>query len=189
MSDVGGLQLLPSQKKRINFSALGGNNTLFTVAVGLLIAVGIVFGILKYLTNKTITSIDVIDAEIGEIHKARDKTQEERLLNFDQQAQSTKALLRSHTVWVDGFGDFQKLIEPRISFISLSADATKRTFLFHALADGYSTVAKQIASLYRSDLLSDITLNKASDVGNGRVDFTMELKFKQNHFLIKDSNE
>ncbi|MEK7616162.1 MAG: hypothetical protein AAB420_03075 [Patescibacteria group bacterium] len=184
----GDLQLLPTRKKGFRLGSFLGENTSLSIALVVFVVLVVVWGVLQLMTNKTISSIERIDDQLADIHARRDKNQEEKLLNFERQVHATETLLSSHTVWVNGLREVQKLIEPRVTFLSLSADATKRTYVFHAVADSYSTVAKQIASFYRSDVMSDVTLDKVGLAGNGRVEFTMKLVFQPNHFLLKKAS-
>ena len=184
MADAGGLQLLPSQKKHINFRVLTGGNKLVTFSILVVILLGCAYGVIKYYKNKTLTEINTIDVQIEAIYKSRNKTEEEKLNNFQKQLAMTRSLLQSHTTWSVGFRAMEQIIEPRVKFTSLTADASKKLYSFNASADGYTTVAKQIAAFYRSDAISDVRLNNVSASGTGGVDFTLDVTFHPNKFLL-----
>src|SRR3989344_5242402 len=186
MSDIGGLQLLPTQKRKFSIGKFTGNNLLLSIAFLLLISMGVIYSVLYSYTNKTLDSIDNIDTELAAIYESRDKAQEEKLANFKQQTDSMKTLLVSHVAWVDGFQRINGLIEPRVTLMSLSADSQKRTYTFNAVADSYSTVAKQISSFYKSPDVSDIVLNSIKIGQGGKVEFSMVLNFKPDHFLFNN---
>ncbi len=174
MSDLGGLQLLPSQKRTYSLH-MQGNSRLLLVAFILLTVLGVVYGVTLVLSRQAQRKVTDTEQSIEAIYKKRDKAGEEKLLNFQKQLDATRALLQNHVTWSKGFTGIQKLIEPRMKFSSLQADSEKRTYSFHALADSYSTVAKQIAVLYASTLVQDVRVSTISITPNGQVDVTMEL--------------
>src|SRR3989344_563109 len=185
MSDIGGLQLLPTQKRKINFDSLTGSNKFLAFSIVIFLVWIILFFIFRSMANGAIASVAQIDSDIATIHKTRNKPQEEQLVNFQNQIGSIKALLKSHTVWVSGLRDVQGMIDPRVTFSTLSADSVKRTYTFNAVADSYATVARQVASFYRSEAISNVVLSKVGVAQTGKVEFTIELTFKPDHFLMK----
>jgi hypothetical protein len=178
MGDIGGLQLLPTQKRRFSLFGFAGGNRLFALALLILVLLGIGYGVLKWYTSRVMVSIEGLDANLDTIHRTRDKAQEEKLTSFERQLATTQKLLASHLASVDSLYSLQKLIQPQVTFRSLSADAAKRTYEFHAVTNSYSTVAKQIAAFYRSDRVADIKLTNVQAGQHGTVEFTMGLTLK-----------
>ncbi|MEK7583474.1 MAG: hypothetical protein AAB483_03700 [Patescibacteria group bacterium] len=174
MSDAGGLQLLPSQKKSLNLH-LPGNSRLLLLAVALLVVLGAAYGIATAMNSRTTDKITAAEQQISAVLKQRNKADEEKLLNVQKQLAATRSLLKSHTQWSASFVGIQNLIEPSMKFLSLQVDAEKRTYSFHALAASYTAVAKQVAALYGSPLVKDVRVSKISVTPDGQVDVTMEL--------------
>lgn len=150
-----------------------------------MLLLGIAYSIVMYLKNEALSAVADVDKEIALIYKSRDKAEEEKLLNLNKQLTTTKSLLQAHTAWSVGFNDIQTKIEPRVRFMSLSVDAAKKSYDFHAVADSYTTVARQVAAFYRTDSISDIKLDKVAITGNGSVEFNMQLTFLPEKFLLK----
>ena len=190
MGDIGGLQLLPSQKKRFSLGNFSGSNKLLGVGCALALLGIIFFVVFAILLGSTKKSIAVRDEEIMQIYATRDKKQETQILDFQKQLTTLRSLLGSHIVWSDGLQRVQALIQPRVAFTSFAADATARTYRFRAVADSYATVAKQIAAFYGYPGISNVALPQVGISTNGLIEFTVELAFQPEHFLLpRPSNE
>ncbi len=175
MGDLGGLQLLPSQKRSYAALRVQGKSRLLLIAFMLLLVLGVAYVVMLVVANQVQSNVAATEQNILAIYKKRNKTDEEKLLNFQKQLGTTRTLLQAHTIWSAGFIGIQKLIEPRMKFLSFQADTDKHSYSFHAVADSYTTVAKQIAALYGSALVQDVRVSAISAVANGQVDVTMEL--------------
>ncbi|MDO8583644.1 MAG: hypothetical protein Q7R83_00500 [bacterium] len=174
MSDLGGLQLLPSQK-RAHAVRLQGNNRLLALAIVFFVLLGISYGVFRVLATSARSSVADTEKSISALYAKRQKVDEEKLLNFQKQLGTMRALLKSHTAWSTGFIGIQKLIEPRMKFLSLEADRAKQSYSFHAVADTYTTIARQVAAFYGSELVKDVSVSTISVTNDGQVDVTMQL--------------
>lgn len=174
MSDLGGLQLLPSQKRTYSLH-VQGNSRLLLIAFIFLIALAIAYGSIRIASDRAEDKVTDVEKSIMAIYKKRDKAAEEKLMSFQKQLTTTRELLQAHTTWATGFVGIQKLIEPRMKFSSLEADSDKRSYRFQAMADSYATVAKQIAIFYGSPLIQDVKIGTINGALKGQVDVTMEL--------------
>ena len=183
MSDIGGLQLLPSQPKKISFGLIVKNKSMLT-AIVLFICLIISYVVGLLIQNSIAKDISEIDANIAVIHQARNKEEEEKLKNFKAQLVTMGALMKDHIAWSGGFANLQKLILPQITFSGLKADSKKRTVSFVATADSYTTVAKQVASFYGTDMISDVRFSRVGMSQRGGIDFDMEVTFKPDVFLF-----
>ena len=175
MTDAGGLQLLPSQKKHFGFSFLSGKSILFPVALAFVIVIAIGYMIVRSMISSTMTSLGGFDAKIVAVHADRKKDQEETITNLNKQLSTARTLLKAHVQWSKELQLVQKLIQPRVKFTSLEADPRKRTYRFNARADSYATVARQIAAFYASPAISDVSLSGVKNSGVGAVEFTMQI--------------
>ena len=189
MADIGGLQLLPSQKKNFSFSSLSGRSVLFVVSIILFLIVAVVYFFIRYYIGSTTSSIQKTEDELSAIYQARDKAKEVKLFNLSKQLATTGTLLRSHVYWSAGFQAISKLIERDVTLTTLDVDSAKKTYSFHALARNYATVARQIASFYSNSAITNVALGKVGIAGNGNVDFVMTLTFKPDIFLFQQTNQ
>jgi len=76
-------------------------------------------------------------------------------------------------------------VEPQIQFKTIGADVLGKKIVITALASNYTTVARQIASFYTLDSITDVVLNKVQSQPGG-VELSMQLFFDPNRLLIKD---
>lgn len=184
MADIGGLQLLPETRKKIEIRMPGQNKPLLW-ALLLLFLVFVAYGVLFFYNQSNMSNIDAIDQQISSIEKSRDRKQEAKLLDFNNQLAVVNPLLANHLIWSDAFVRIQGLVLPQVQFVNLNADYVSHKLVFKALAANYTVVARQIASFYGDAALTDVSLNKISSLPTGRVEMTMQITFDANKFLIK----
>ncbi len=184
MPNVGGLQLLPETRKKIEVHVPGQNRLVVLSLVFVLLIAGLYLGLMFY-NNSILSSIAQTDEQLAALENSRDKKLEQKLLDLRGQLAVVGPLISSHSFWSQGFTKIQNLVQPQVQFKSISADGTAAKIIFQATAANYTTIAKQIAAFYADDSIADIILNKASSLPTGRVDFTMQLIFNPNKFLMK----
>ena len=184
MGDIGGLQFLPTQKKEFSWNAFSGKSILFVISLALIAVLGIAYMFLHFKTSSAMEDIGTLDGKLEAIYSARDKKQEEELLGLNKQLGTTRSLLQAHIYWSQGLGELQNMIEPRVRFTTLNATIDKHTFIFHAFADNYATVARQIAAFYQNENITNVTLSKVGGSGSGLVEFDVELTVKPSLFLL-----
>jgi hypothetical protein len=184
MPNIGGLQLLPETRKKIEISIPGQNRLLILslVLAGLLV---LTYVGLKMYENSIVSSLDPIDQELQNIEKSRDKEVETQLIGLGKQFATIKPLLDAHILWSQALTKVQRITLPRVQFQSLTSSASSKKFLFKAIADNYTTVAKQIAAFYGEDSITDLQLNRVATLTDGKVEFSMELVFDPSKFLNK----
>lgn len=184
MADSQGLQLL--QKKRsLDKSDEGG--MFFVVSAIILVVTTISYGGLWWWSDSIASKIANIDTELNSIESARDKSKEKRLLATYSQLEQADSVLRSHVYMSRAMLRVQALIQARVQVISLSVDVAKKSISIKGVADNYTTVSKQISSLYLEPSFENVTLQKASSQPNGRVDFDLIIEFSPNKLLLESS--
>ena len=176
MSTDGGLQFLPSQHRSLSIISLPGSSGLLRFSFVVIFVLAGYYGALLYFTNSAEQRIVAIDNELRAIQKERDRAMEGKLLNVSQQLSTVRTLLNSHVVWSDVFMQIQRTIEPSVTFTSLDADTAQKRYLFHATADSYAIVAKQLASLYHVPIIKDLSLSRVQALNSGGVEFTVDIK-------------
>jgi hypothetical protein len=184
MPDAGGLQLLPETRKKIEVRVPGQNRPVILSLIFALLVAGLYIGLMFY-NNSILSSITQTDGKLAALENSRDKKLEQKLLDLKGQLAVVGPLISSHSFWSQGFIKIQNLVQPQVQFKSINADAATAKIIFQATAANYTTVAKQIAAFYADDSIADIVLSKASSLPTGRVDFTMQLIFNPEKFLMK----
>ncbi len=184
MPDIGGLQLLPETRKKIDISLPGQNRSLILGFIVLAVVAGIYFGLLAY--NQSLSSkLSSIDGQLADLEKSRDKQLESRLLDLNKQLAVVNPLISSHIFWSEALAKIQSLVEPQLQFKSIDADVLSKKIVITALADSYTTVARQIASFYTVDSITDVVLNTVKSQPSGKVELSMQLFFDTNKLLVK----
>lgn len=189
MPDVaGGLQLLPETRKKIDLHMPGQNKLLF-LALFFLALIAIVYLLLLGYKNSLLSAVTSIDSQLAELEKSRDKKLEFRLLDLQKQLLVINPIIDSHVFWSEALGKIQSVIQPQVQVQLLNSDMNSKKVVIKGLASSYTTVARQIAAFYTMEAVTDITLNKIQAQPTGKVEFTMEVKFDVNKFLLKGGNQ
>ncbi len=183
MPDIGGLQLLPETRKKIEISLPGQNRLLIWGLIVLALVIGLYFGLMVY-RQFLFSEALAVNTKLSDLEKSRDKQAETRLLNLKNQLAVVSPLLSSHFLWSDALTKVQSLVEPQVQFKNINADAIGQKIIISAFAANYTTIAKQIASFYSIDSVTDIILNNVQSRSTG-VDFTMQLFFNDSQLLTK----
>lgn len=162
----------------------GRNRSLILSFVVLALVVGLYFSLLEYkqLVFSTLTSID---GQLLDLEKSRDQQLEKQLLDLNKQLVVINPLISSHLFWSDAFIKIQSLVQPQVKFNSINTDTLGKKILIVAFAANYTTVARQIASFYTIDSVTDVILNKVQSLPTGQVELTMQLFFDPDKLLVK----
>lgn len=184
MPDIGGLQLLPETRKKIEVRVPGQNRSVVLSSIFILVLLGLYLGLMFY-NNSILSSVTQADEQLAALERSRDKKTEQKLLGLKNQLSVIGPLLSSHLFWSQGLSKIQSLVQPQVQVKTMNADGPAKKIVFQATAASYTVIAKQIAAFYTDDSIADIILNKAVSLTSGKVDFTMQLMFDPAKFLIK----
>jgi hypothetical protein len=184
MADKGGLQLLPDTRKRIDVK-VPGQNRLIVVGVFLLIVVVVASGVLWIYKDSLTNQIADADASLAALEKQRDKKAEEKLLTLSKEIGITNQILKSHVYWSTGFSKIEAALQNNVQFESFSGSVGDQAIHFRALADNYTTIARQIAALVTDDSITDVNLDGVNSLTNGKLDFSAKISFILSKFLSK----
>lgn len=184
MADIGGLQLLPETRRRIEVKLPGQNKFLVLGVVCLALVAGLYFGLLTY-KKSLLSSLFSIDGKLADLEKSRNLKMETQLLDLNKQLAVINPLISSHLFWSDAFIKIQSLTQPQVQFKSVNADALGKKISIAALAANYTTIARQIASFYTLDSITDVILSKVQSQSTGQLEFTIQLFFDPDKLLMK----
>ncbi len=188
MSDLGGLQLLPETRKKIEVYVPGQNRPVIFGVIFMVLIGGLYFGLMAYKQG-LLSSLASIDGQLAAIEDSRDKKLESALLDLNRQLAVVSPLLSAHFFWSDAFIKIQSVTQPQVQYQSINADAVSKKITAKMLAANYTVVAKQIAALYTVDSITDVILNKVQSQPTGKLDVTMQINFDTNKFLMKDTKK
>lgn len=179
MANVGGLQLLPETRRKIDIYIPGQNRLL--IIAGLFVALVVaVWGGLYFYNDSLSKKIQRADSDLQAIDKARNPKDEEKLLKLKDAIAAAKPVLANHVIWSEAFARIQKEILPQVQFDSLGVKLDKGEYTFKAFAASFITVAKQIAAFNADDAITDSEIGKISAGSDGKVEFTAKLNLDLN---------
>ena len=184
MSDIGGLQLLPETRKKIEIRIPGQNRLLTFGIILLLLVAGLYLWLLSY-KGSLFSSISAIDEQLLAVEKSRDKDLEKKILDLNKQLSVINPLLTSHSFWSFGLGQIQSVSLPQVQYQSINADFFSKKIVITVIARDLTTIARRIAALYTLPSVTDITLNKISSQSAGTIQFILQINFDTSKFLIK----
>lgn len=182
MADIGGLQLLPETRKKIDINVPGQNRLLIFSFIFLAIVIGVYFFLFSY-RQSTESQLDGLNNQFAELERSRDKALESRLLDLRKQLAVINPLLGSHVFWSQGLIKIQNATQPQVQVQSLNADALSKKMTLVGSARDYTTIARQIASFYTIDSITDIILDRVQSQPTGRLDFSMQILFAPSKLL------
>jgi len=183
MADIGGLQLLPETRKKIEVY-VPGQNRLLKIGFLVVIIVAILYGGLFYYRSRIQGQVSDLDNQLTALENSRDKTAEKDLLAYRQYLGLAKPLLQSHIAWSVGMDRFQKLIQPQIQFESLAVNSSKGEYSFQAKAANYMTIARQIAAFYSDPNIQDVALGRVTGLSDGKASFSIKVIFDMQKILM-----
>ena len=182
MANIGGLQLLPETRRKIEVITPGENRILIIGFVVFAISV-ILAGGMYFYQNSLENKLASLDADIVVLEQKRNKQAEQNILVFDKQASMLSNLLNEHTHWTTGFSKIESLTQAQIQFDSITATLADNKIDFKAIAANYTTIARQIAAFLSDESIKDINLSKVNTLTDGRLEFTMQIIFDKSKFL------
>ena len=186
MPDIGGLQLLPETRRKIEVKIPGRNRPIVFVSVLVAIVVALYVGLGVY-KGSILRQISDVDKQLTELEASRDKKSEQDLLALQKQLSVVGSALDSHLFWSNAFTKIQGLILPQVQFLSFNAEVAGQKITVRGFAANYTTMARQIAALYPLDSITDLILNKVASHPTGRVEFTMQISFDTKKLLIPNT--
>ena len=182
MADVGGLQLLPETRRKIEIVIPGENKLL--VAGGFVFAIMVILaGWFYFYGNSIQNKLASTDAEIAGIEQKRDKKAEQNIITFNKQISVLSKQLNDHVYWTTGFSKIEGLTQGQVQFESMTAALSDNKLDFKATAANYTTIARQIAAFLSDESIKDINLSKVSTLTSGRLEFSMQILFDRTKFL------
>lgn len=182
--DKNGLQLLPETRHKIDVK-IPGENRLIYIGMALLILVAAVATGLYFYKNSLQDELLVLDLEIANLEKSRDKKSEANILTLDKQLALVSNLLEGHVTWSKAFSKVESLIQPQVQFLSFSAAVAENRFEFKAVAPHYTAIAKQVSAFTSDESIKDLSLTNVHVLTTGKLEFSVKLEFDKAKFLTE----
>lgn len=182
MAEPGGLQLLPETRRHVEIKGQKKRGSIF---LGIFLLIVVVAGYVAadfYLTSVE-DELASLDEQVMGIDKRRDKDAEHEIRTLNSQLTLIGSLLDGHIFWTEGFDIIEDRTIPRLSFISLTADATKEEIAAKVRAANHSELAKQVASYFADEAIKDVSVSGITLRPDGQVEASLLITFDKNKFL------
>ena len=162
---------MPETQRRPTLASYTSGNRFFWtgVVLGLIVIVG--YAVLSQYAGNLTGQIATLDGQLDQNEASRDKTQEQTLLNAQQQTRIMKSLLASKVYWTQALAAMERMMQSSVTLTDLNASATKGTIEFSANADSYAAVAHQLAAFAAGTGVLDVALSSVKAVPQGGVQF------------------
>lgn len=184
MAEIGGLQLLPETRKKIELQIPGENRYLYS-GIALLSLVLAIFAAV-YLYNRSLEEqMASYDNRLSGLESKRNKSDEQDLLAFSKQAGLMTTALANHIFWTQALAKISSLTQNQVQVKSLSASVDKKEVILTANAANYSTIARQVASFISDDSIADVNVGEMKTQTSGRLEFTLQLQYSPAKLLQK----
>ncbi len=190
MSDKGGLQLLPENRRKIDVK-VPGQNRLIGIGMGFLIVVILIYGGLILYGKSIDKKIESADKQLAEIatQASAKKDSMEALNIISKQMAITEQIINNHTFWSIAFSKIEDRLAGAVQFKSLSAQAADATLNIRASTDTYATIARQLAAFTGTDGVTDVSLDGVNTLTTGKLDFNTKLTFNKEKFLKQNKKK
>lgn len=186
MPDMGGLQLLPETRKKIEIKIPGENRLIAAGWIMLAITIALAGG-LSFFKNSLENKLTSLDAEVTALEQQRNKQAEKNILIFNKQLSMLTKLLNEHAYWTTAFSKIEGLTQSQVQFNSMITSFADGKIDIRATAANYTTIARQIAAFVSDGAIKDVALNKVSILTSGRLEFSMKIIFDKTKLLSKKS--
>ncbi len=181
----GGVQLLPETQRRPTLASYTRQNTFFWTGVGIGAFVLVAWAIMSQYATNLKDQIATLDGQLDQTEAARNKDNEQTLLNAQQQSRTMKSLLGSKAYWTQAFAQMERMMQVSVTLTQLTANAAKGTIDFGATADSYATVAHQLASFAAGDNIKDVSITSIKAMPTGGVQFQGTLTFDPKLLILQ----
>lgn len=181
----GGVQLLPETARRPTLASYTSGNAYFYFAVALAAAVLVISAIFNSYSANLNDQIAKLDGRLDQTEAQRNRDEEQGLISAAKQSRLMRQLLGGKIYWSQALTRMEQMTQSGVQLENLSASATKGTIGFRALADGYASVARQLAAFVSGTGITDISLKSVKAAPQGGVEFDGELKIDTRAMLNK----
>lgn len=161
---------MPETERRPTLASYTSGNTYFWTGIAIGVFVLVVFAILNQYGANLTGQIAKLDGQLDQTEAQRNKTQEQTLLDAQQQSRTMKTVLSSKAYWTQALTAMEQMMQSSVTLTTLDASATKGTIGFSATADTYTSVAKQLAAFAAGTGINDVSVSSVKS-SQGRIEF------------------
>lgn len=178
---------MPETQRRPTLASYTSGNTYFYTAVALgvlFLVIGAVLG--SYRANLK-DQINALDGKLSTGEQARNKSQEQELIDAAKQSIVMKDLLANKLYWSQALERMEQMMQSTVTLTQMDATFLKSSIVFRASTDSYASVARQLAAFVAATGVTDISVKTIKANTQGNVEFDGELLIDPKSMLMKQS--
>lgn len=177
---------MPETQRPQTLRSYTRGNRYFWTGMGIALFVVIVGAVLSSYAASIQDEIGVLDGQLDQLEKTRNKDQETMLLDAARQSKVMRTLLTGKLYWTQALAQMERMAQTSVRLTSLQGSAAKGTITFHGVADNYAAVARQVAGFVAATGVNDVSVNSVRSTAQGTVEFDGELQINTKELLQKN---
>jgi hypothetical protein len=178
------IQLIPRQREGSAVFV----NILFYFSLILLIASIASYFILDNLQQKTVKTIESLDAELAIADASPEAATKKIIQDYEKKINDFSFLLAAHKYNSQVFPLIESLTHPKVVFSNFSQDSDKRTIVLSGVTDSFQTLGQQLFIFKNGEFIEEVKLSNIAFKEDGRISFGFDLVLDPKIF-IKQENE
>lgn len=147
-----------------------------------LAAVVLSYAALYYLSSKTSTVLDNFKTAIAKVGTPTEKAMEKNVLQYKRKISDFSDLSSKRMLSSGFFGNFEKLVHPKVWFKSFSLNVFKMELTASGQTVNFQTLDQQLAILRKDERISAVDLSSLAIGKGGEADFSLRLSLKKEIF-------
>ena len=180
---------MPETQRRPSLVSYTSGNRFFWVGVSIGVLIVITTAILSSYAANLQDKVDDLDGQLRQTEEQRDKDTERTLVNVKQQLRVVGTLLESKRYWSQALDRMQDMLRLSVQLDRMEATAADGTIAFHAIADSYATVARQLRAFIDGEGVTDVEVGSVQTTSGGGVEFDAKLIIDTNNVLIREQTQ
>jgi hypothetical protein len=184
----GGVQLLPETQRRPTLASYTSGNRYFWAGVTLAAVIVVASAVLSSYGANLRDRVAGLDGSLRQTEQERDRDVERAMLNAKEQMQVVGVLLESKRYWSRALDRMEEMLRFGVRLDRMEANAADGTIKFHAFADSYATVARQLRAFIDGSGVTDIEISSVRTTPDGGVEFDGTLTLDAKTVLLRETN-
>ena len=132
--------------------------------------------------------VAALDGQLRQNEQERDRDTERAMVNAQQQVKVVGTLLEGKRYWTQALQLMQEMLRSSVRLDRMEATAADDTITFHAVADSYATVARQLRAFIDGDGVTDISVSSVRTTPGG-VEFDGVVTIDTKNVLLRSPEE
>lgn len=175
---------MPETPRRPTLSSYTSGNRYFWTGVAMGIVIVVVTAILSSYAANLEDRIATLDGQLRQTEQGRNRDTERAMVSAQQQVQVVGTLLEGKRYWTQALDLMERMLRSSVRLDRMEATAADDSITFHAFADSYATVARQLRAFIDGEGVTDISINSVR-TSPGGVEFDGVVTIDSSNVLLR----